>query len=105
MDYAQGILIAGFAGGALRALTGYVKSKSLSRKQVSFRPLSFLATTFVSGAVGLLAAWVSIDLKITFLTGIVITPAIASVIGYAGGDFLESLYKIFSKSSSLTTQK
>lgn len=102
MDYLQSILIAGFAGGALRALTGYIKSKSLSKKEVHFRPLSFLATTGVSGAVGLLAAWVSLDLNLTFLTGIPITPAIASVIGYAGGDFLESLYKIFSKTSSLT---
>lgn len=102
MDYFQSILLAGFAGGALRALTGYVKSKSLSNKKVTFRPLSFLATVLVSAAVGLLAAWVSLDIKNAFLFNVMITPAIASVIGYAGGDFLESLYKIFVKSGSLT---
>ena len=88
IEYPFSILAAGFAGGLLRGLVGFIKYKNASKKSVPFHGLYYLATVLVSGMVGLLAAWVSADLKITFLNGLVITPAIASVIGYAGGDFL-----------------
>jgi hypothetical protein len=38
---------------------------------------------------------------IQFLGTDVLTPALAFIIGYAGGDFLENLYKIIIKKSSL----
>lgn len=48
----------------------------------------------LSGAIGLTAAWVTEDLGITFLGMDTITPAVALVIGYAGGDLIENVFKI-----------
>ena len=57
--------------------------------------------TAVSGIVGLLAAWVTEDIGIEFLGMTKLSPAIAFVIGYAGGDFIENLFKILTKKTSL----
>ena len=94
------ILITGFVGGALRGLVGYIKYRS-SYKSVSFKPGYFAFTVAVSGVVGLLAAWVTKNLGLTFLGLPAITPAIAVIIGYAGGDFIENLFKILTGKTSL----
>jgi len=94
------ILVGGLGGGVMRGLVGYVKYRS-SYKNVPFKLGYFLFTIAISGLVGLLAAWVTEDIGITFLGLETITPAIAFVIGYAGGDFIENLFKILTGKSSL----
>ncbi len=94
------VLLAGFVGGVMRGLVGYIKYRS-SYKKVPFQTGYFIFSVLVSGAVGLLAAWVTKDLGIKFLGLPEITAAIAIVIGYAGGDFIENLYKILTGKASL----
>lgn len=94
------ILIAGFGGGVIRGLVGFIKHQ-YAYKNVGFRLAYFLGMMFLSGVIGLLAAIVTKELGITFLGADYISPAIAFVIGYAGGDFIENLYKIILKKPSL----
>jgi len=94
------VLLMGFLGGVVRGLVGYIKYRN-SYKNVPFMPGYFAFTVAVSGAVGLLAAWVTEDLGIGFLGLPFVTPALALVIGYAGGDFIENLYKILTGKASL----
>lgn len=94
------ILLTGFLGGVMRGLVGYIKYRS-SYKNVPFRLGYFIFTVAVSGLVGLLAAWLTKDLGITFLGLPTITPALAIIIGYAGGDFIENLFKIITGKTSL----
>jgi len=61
----------------------------------------FVGMMFISGVVGLLIAMAIKETGIKFLGSDVLTPALAFIIGYAGGDFLENLYKIIVKKSSL----
>src|SRR4030042_3725151 len=94
------VVLCGFVGGVMRGLVGYIKYRS-SYKNVSFKTGYFLFSVVVSGAVGLLAAWVTKDLGIKFLGLSAITPALAVVIGYAGGDFIENIFKILTGKTSL----
>lgn len=94
------ILLAGLIGGMMRGLVGYVKYRG-SYKSVPFHTGYFALSVGVSGAVGLLAAWVTEDLGIRFLGLETLTPAIAVIIGYAGGDFIENLFKILTGKSSI----
>jgi hypothetical protein len=87
------ILLTGFLGGFIRGLVGYLKYRS-SYKNTKFLINYFVLSVGISGIVGLLAAWITKDLGITFLGQSSLTPAIATVIGYAGGDFIENLFKI-----------
>lgn len=94
------ILIAGFGGGALRGLVGYIKHQ-FSYKNVGFKLPYFLGMMFLSGIVGLLIAVAISETGIKFLGTDYLSPALAFIIGYAGGDFLENIYKIIIKKSSL----
>ena len=94
------IILAGFAGGIMRGLVGYIKYRS-SYKNVSFQIGYFIFSVLVSGVVGLLVAWVTKDLGMNFLGLPTLTPAIAIIIGYAGGDFIENLFKILTGKTSL----
>jgi len=94
------ILIAGFGGGVLRGLVGFIKHQ-FSYKNVEFRLNYFLAMMFLSGIIGLLIAMAVKETGIKFLGSDYFSPALAFIIGYAGGDFLENLYKIIIKKSSL----
>lgn len=98
------ILIAGFGGGVLRGLVGYIKHQ-FSYKNVGFKLPYFLAMMFLSGVIGVLAAMGIKEAGITFLGAEYLTPAMAFIIGYAGGDFLENIYKIIVKKSSLYSEK
>jgi len=79
------ILIAGFVGGAVRGTVGFVKQQ-LSYKNTKFNTAKFFVIVILSGIVGLIIAHV-------FQQGFVF----AFVVGYAGGDFLENVYKIIKK--------
>lgn len=94
------ILIAGFGGGVLRGLVGFIKHQ-YSYKNVKFQIPYFLVMMFISGTVGLLTATAIKEMGITFLGLEYLTPPLAFIIGYAGGDFLENIYKIIVKKPSL----
>lgn len=94
------ILLTGLLGGIIRGLVGYLKYRS-SYKDTKFLFNYFALNVSISGVVGLLAAWVTKDLGMTFLGLPSITPALAIVIGYAGGDFIENLFKMITGKTSL----
>lgn len=79
------ILIAGFVGGAVRGTVGFVKHQ-LSYKDTKFNTAKFFVIVFLSGVVGLIIANVFKQ-----------NAVFAFVVGYAGGDFLENLYKVVKK--------
>lgn len=92
------IIAAALGGGILRGLTGFVKHQ-FSYKKVDFKIGYFLVMMSFSGAVGLASAIAIKELGFTLLGSF--TPALAFIVGYAGGDFLENLYKIIIKKSSI----
>lgn len=93
------ILISGFAGGVVRGLVGFIKHQ-YSYKNVKFEIPYFLTMCFLSGVVGVLCAAAVKELGMTFLGGY-FTSAMAFIVGYAGGDFIENIYKIIIKTPSL----
>jgi hypothetical protein len=96
------LLIAGFFGGVVRGLVGFTKHQ-LSYKNVPFDLKYFLVMSFISGIVGLMA---SISLKEAGLTlNGAFTAALSFIIGYAGGDFLEGIYKIILDKAKLPNKK
>jgi len=74
---------AAFGGGILRGLVGFIKYQ-FSYKEVKFRPYYFLGMMFVSGIIGAVAALAIKEIGFTLLGSF--TPALAFIIGYAGGD-------------------
>jgi hypothetical protein len=90
------IILAGFGGGAVRSIVGYYKSTSFANP--SFDIKNFALMVLLSGFIGLIAAAVTkeLDLGLLGLPG-GFTPAVAFLVGYAGGDLLDNLYKIFFK--------
>lgn len=88
------ILIAGFGGGIVRGLVGFIKHQ-YSYKNVGFNLPYFLAMCFISGIVGVLTAVTAKELGMSEFS-----PALALVVGYAGGDFIENIYKIIVKKTS-----
>ena len=103
MEYSS-FLLAGFVGGVLRGIVGYIKYRN-SYRNVIFKPVYFISSVLVSGAVGLLAAWVIKDLGVSIIGLETLTPAIAFVLGYAGGDFIENLFKIITGRVSIYAPK
>lgn len=95
------IFVAAFGGGLLRGLVGFVKHQ-LSYKNVPFRPKYFIGMAILSGLVGMVAAVAIKELGFTLFGQF--TSALAFVIGYAGGDFIENIYKIIIKKSNLYGQ-
>jgi len=97
MTYAA-ILIAGFGGGVVRGLVGFIKHQ-FSYKNVPFHLPYFLSMSFLSGIIGLLSAASVKEVGFTFSGAF--SPGLSFVIGYAGGDFIENIYKIIIKKSSI----
>lgn len=94
------ILIAGFGGGTVRGLVGFVKHQ-YSYKNVGFNLPYFSSMMFISGIIGLLSAIAVKEIGLNILDLDYFSPALAFIIGYAGGDFLENIYKIIIKKSSI----
>jgi len=92
------IIIAAFGGGSIRGLVGFIKHQ-FSYKSVPFKWGYFLGMTAVSGLIGLVAAIAVKELGFTLFDRF--TPALSFLIGYAGGDFIENVYKIIIKKSNL----
>jgi len=91
------IFAAAFGGGILRGLVGFLKYQ-FSYKEVKFRPYYFLGMIFISGIIGTVAALSIKEVGFTLLGSF--TPALSFIVGYAGGDFIENIYKIIIKKSS-----
>jgi len=74
--------LAGFLGEIVRGLVGFVKNKTIEKVN-HFKPSYFVVTILISGVVGAAAgALADTEWQVSFLAG------------YAGTDFIESLYKI-----------
>ena len=98
------ILLAGFGGGAIRGLVGFIKHQ-FSYKNVGFRLPYFLGMMLLSGVIGLLTVVAIKNLGLNLL-GLAFSPALALIVGYAGGDFIENVYKIiFKKTTTFPTKK
>ncbi|MDD5750275.1 MAG: hypothetical protein PHU56_01300 [Candidatus Pacebacteria bacterium] len=96
------LLIAGFFGGVVRGLVGFVKHQ-FSYKNVAFDLKYFLGMSFISGVIGLTTA-MSVKEAGLALNGL-FTPALSFIVGYAGGDFLENIYKIIVNKSGFVENK
>ncbi len=90
----------GFLGGVIRGTVGLVKYIQ-SYKDVEIRPAYFASTVGVSGLIGLAAAWITHDLGISFLGLEELPLSLALIIGYAGGDFMENIFKIVIKDDTI----
>lgn len=97
MDYT--ILLAGFTGGIVRGLVGYIKYVS-SYKNVTFKWPYFLSVIVGSGIIGLAAGWL-VKGVVEMDGTLEVTKFYAFIAGYAGGDFIENVYKILTKKTSL----
>lgn len=90
------LLLAGFCGGAIRGLVGFVKYQ-YSYKNVPFKVGYFLMMVFISGLIGLSAGWI--------ISGISdlgdASNFYAFLAGYAGGDFMENAFKTVLKKPSI----
>ena len=86
-------LFFGFLGGLIRGTVGLIKHIQ-SYKEVPIRPWYFFGMVSVSGFIGLASACVTHDLGITFLGLEKLPLSLALIIGYAGGDFIENIFKI-----------
>ena len=102
--YYFSILIAGFGGGVIRGIVGFVKHQ-YAYKNVKFELPYFFTMVFLSGIIGVISAATIKELGISFLGLDYFTPILAVVVGYAGGDFIENIYKIIIKKSSLYPKK
>lgn len=98
------LLLAGAGGGAVRGLMGLTKHR-LAYKEVEFKPLYFFGTVAISGFIGLTVTWAIVGSGLTLPFANTINTAIAFIIGYAGGDFIENLYKILLKNPDLFSPK
>ena len=96
------IFIAAFGGGFIRGLVGFIKHQ-FSYKDVKFKPGYFVGTTMASGIIGLLSVWAVKG--VGFVLEDAFSPALAFIVGYAGGDFVENIYKIIIKKSNLYENK
>ena len=92
------IFIAAFGGGFIRGLVGFIKHQ-FSYKDVKFKPGYFIGMMAVSGVIGLLSVWAIKGVGFTLEGGF--SSALAFIIGYAGGDFVENIYKIIINKSNL----
>lgn len=81
----------------MRGLAGFIKHY-FSYKNVEFKLSYFLGTACLSGLVGLAASIAVKELGFNLFGQY--TPALGFIIGYAGGDFIENIYKIIVKKSS-----
>lgn len=92
----EALFIAGFGGGFVRGLMGFVKHQ-YAYKDVKFNLPYFFSMLLISGSIGVLSAVAVRELGLGVLGVPNVSPAVAFVIGYAGGDFIENVAKIILK--------
>lgn len=98
------LLLAGAAGGFVRGVVGFLKYQ-FTYKNVKFEPTYILMIMALSSFVGLTVTWAVAFSGASFLDGMKINPAISFIVGYAGGDFLENIYKILAGKTTLFSSK
>lgn len=96
------IFIFAFFGGVVRGLTGFIKHQ-FAYKNVPFKWKYFLGMSLLSGIVGFVVVAAIKDLGFTYNN--TFGWSLAVIIGYAGGDFIESVYKIIIGKSSFGKKK
>lgn len=94
------LLLAGAFGGVVRGLMGFLKHR-LSYKDVEFKPLYFSGMVALSAFIGLTVTWAIVGSGLELPLVAQINPALAFIVGYAGGDFIENLYKILIKETTI----
>ena len=87
------LLVAGAFGGLVRGLVGFTKHQ-FAYKNVKFEPAYFLSLMLISSAIGLVITWAVASSGLRLPAVDEINPAIAFIVGYAGGDIVENIYKI-----------
>ena len=93
-------LLAGLFGGLLRGGMGLFKYTT-SYKDVKIRPYYFAGMVVLTGVIGWVSAWVARDVLRIFLELETIPVSFAIIAGYAGGDFIENVFKIAMKEPNL----
>lgn len=93
------ILLAGFCGGIIRGLVGFVKYQ-FSYKKVPFHLGYFLSMMLISGTIGITASWV-VGSIVDYNAVKDIMLVYAFIAGYAGGDFIENAFKVVFKKPDL----
>jgi len=83
----------------MRGLVGFIKYQ-YSYKNIEFKLPYFFTMMFISGIVGMMVTAAVRDIAGDVLT-IAFSPGIALIAGYAGGDFIENLYKIIFRKTSI----
>lgn len=94
------MLLAGALGGLVRGLVGFTKY-FFAYKNVKFDIRYFLILVIISSVAGFTVSWAIAASGITFTFVQEINPAVSFIIGYAGGDFIENLYKIMTGQDAL----
>lgn len=94
------LLLAGFAGGVIRGLVGFTKHQ-YSYKNVGFKWGYFVIMTLISGIIGLAAGWLARGYVASEQLTAEVSAFFTFIAGYAGGDFIENVYKIVAKKPSL----
>lgn len=81
-------------------MVGFIKHQ-YSYKNVGFKPAYFIFMMFLSGIVGLLSAVAVKETGMSILGVDAVSPGLGFIIGYAGGDFIENIYKILFKKKTI----
>lgn len=87
------LLLAGAGGGLVRGIVGFIKHQ-FAYKNVKFKPWYLALMMVLSALVGLTVTWSVVQSGLKLPVVGQINPAVAFIVGYAGGDFIENLYKI-----------
>lgn len=87
------LLLAGAFGGVIRGLMGFLKHR-LSYKNVEFNYRYFLTTVGLSAFIGAVVTWAIVASELGLPLINQINPALALIVGYAGGDIIENIYKL-----------
>jgi NADH:ubiquinone oxidoreductase subunit 6 (subunit J) len=87
------LLFAGAVGGLVRGIVGFLKHQ-FAYKNVEFRPAYIAGMMVLSSLVGLVVTWAIVSSGLEIVALAEINPAVAFIVGYAGGDLIENLYKI-----------
>jgi len=94
------LLLAGALGGFVRGVVGFIKYQ-FAYKNVAFKPGYIALMVGLSAIIGLTVTWSVVESGIGFVYLEEINPAIAFIVGYAGGDIIENIYKILVGKASI----
>ncbi len=74
---------------------------TVSYKDIQIRPYYFSGMVILTGVIGWICAWIARDAIDIFLEVKDVPVSFALVAGYAGGDFIENVFKIAMKEPHL----